>query len=105
MSHINKTLALLTQDDSTIQFAYKDNIFHPIRDLTAAESVFENIERRTYGFTNPIVVDGYSHDDFYAAAKESKAVVGLYLMNRAVVIIPHRSKRRICYQRNCRGNR
>jgi len=54
LSHINKTLALLTQDDSTIQFAYKDNTFQPERDLSAAERAFENIERRTNGFATAV---------------------------------------------------
>ena len=91
LPHINETLPLPFQDGDAMQFVYKGNTFQPIRNLTAAESAFENIEKRTYGFTNPVVVDGYRHDDFYAVAKENKAVVDLYFMNGTVVIIPHSS--------------
>jgi len=89
LSHVNETLDLPSQDGSTIQFIYKDNTFQPVRNLTAAESAFENIEKRTDGFRSPIAVDGYNYNDFYAVAKENKATVDLYLMNRKVLVIPH----------------
>jgi hypothetical protein len=89
LSHINETLALPSQDGSVIQFTYKDNTFQPVRNLTAAESAFENIEKRTDGFRRPITIDGYSHNDFYAIATENKAVVDLYLMNGTLVVLPH----------------
>jgi len=74
---------------SAIQFTYKDSTFQSVRNLTAAESAFENIEKRTDGFKNLRAIDGYNYDDFYAVATENKAVVDLYLMNGTVVVIPH----------------
>jgi len=88
---LNEAPALSSQDSGAIQFTYKDNTFQPVRNLTAAESAFENIERRTDGFGRLTAVDGYNYDDFYAIATENKAIVDLYLMNNTVVVIPHSS--------------
>jgi hypothetical protein len=89
LSHIDESLSFPSQNGCVIQFSYKENTFQPIRNLNAAESAFENIEKRTSGYKKAIEVDGYSHSDFYKVATENKAAVDLFLMNSNVVVIPH----------------
>ena len=89
LSHIDESLTIPSPDGNIMQFIYKNNIFYPLRNLTKIESGFENIAKRTSGFMKSIVVDDYTHDDFYATAEANKAVTDLYLMNGLITVIPH----------------
>jgi hypothetical protein len=89
LSHIDESLNIPPKDGGAVQFVFMGNTFQPLRDLTVIESGFENIEKRTNGFRNPIMIDGYTHKDFYEAAEANKAVADLFLMNGTYIVLPH----------------
>jgi len=71
------------------KFEYQGHMFQMLRNLTAIESGFQNIERRTGGFGNVVPIDGYSYDEFYRIAKESDVAKDLYYMDGEGIVIPH----------------
>lgn len=72
-----------------VPFTYHEVSFTPLRNLSAIETGFENIERRTKGFTAFFILTGYNYDEFYAAARNNEAFVDLYTVNCNTIIIPH----------------
>ena len=70
-------------------FTYLGHTIKPLRNLTAVESGLQNIERRTNGYLNPVVIEGYNYNDFYAAARENNAVVDLFIIDGKEIVIPN----------------
>lgn len=71
------------------KFTYCNNVFQALRNLTTTESGLQNREKRTRGFTDRVVLEGYDYNEFYEAAKAVSVATDLYVMNDETIVIPH----------------